>query len=132
MKRKILLTIMALCLVFSTIFMVSSCAMFARRVSVTYDKERGIVEGEGKYKKGKQVTLTATAYDGYVFQGWYDISTLLSTENTYVFKMGKKPVNLTLVTWTQYNNWYLRYVPSGRLNPAFLIGLLKQLFLWLL
>jgi len=94
MKRKILLTIMALCLVFSTIFMVSSCAMFARRVSVTYDKERGIVEGEGKYKKGKQVTLTATAYDGYVFQGWYDISTLLSTENTYVFKMGKKPVNL--------------------------------------
>lgn len=54
--------------------------------SVAYGDTTG---GAGKYAMlfGTQITLTATANDGYVFEGWYETTTkrIFSTDATYTF-----------------------------------------------
>lgn len=52
--------------------------------------ECGSVSGSGFYKAGTNVTITATANEGYKFDGWYDNDELVSKEASYTFEMPKE------------------------------------------
>ena len=52
-------------------------------VTATCDAEQGSVSGAGTYPKGKEVTLTATAAEGYYFLQWSDGT----TSNPYTFTL---------------------------------------------
>ncbi|MGN1419919.1 MAG: zinc-ribbon domain-containing protein [Eubacterium sp.] len=45
----------------------------------------GETSGDGKYKNGDKVTLTAKADDGYVFDGWYSNGIKVSNKTKYTF-----------------------------------------------
>ena len=53
------------------------------------DNSLGSITGAGKYKYGKQVTLTATPDLGYDFIGWYNGNTLLNSNLEYKFTIDK-------------------------------------------
>ena len=55
-------------------------------VSANNDKY-GSVSGGGTYQKGKPVTLTATANNGYIFVNWTENGNVVSTDATYSFPM---------------------------------------------
>ncbi len=56
-------------------------------VNVTVDPtEGGTFTGNGNYYLGQNVTLTATANEGYTFAGWYENGALVSSEATITFK----------------------------------------------
>ena len=55
-------------------------------VSANNDKY-GSVSGGGTYQKGKPVTLTATANNGYIFVNWTENGNVVSTDATYSFLM---------------------------------------------
>ena len=57
--------------------------------------EGGTVAGSGYYAKGKLVKLKATASRGYVFVGWYDSSTCLSSLASYTYEMPEADKTLT-------------------------------------
>ena len=52
-------------------------------VTVTCDAEQGSVSGAGTYPNGKELTLTATAAEGYYFLQWSDGT----TSNPYTFTL---------------------------------------------
>lgn len=63
-------------------------AEFAKKYTITVSASPtagGTVSGGGKYRSGKTCTLTATANAGYVFDGWYEGSTKLSSNTSYSF-----------------------------------------------
>ena len=75
-------------------------------VTVKSDNESyGTVTGSGVYGLGETVNLVATCatfnetpslsnqYGGYAFKGWYDGSTLVSTNSYYTFSMPNKCIN---------------------------------------
>lgn len=45
----------------------------------------GTYTGNGEYADGETVSLSATANDGYVFEGWMDSGDVISTDPTYQF-----------------------------------------------
>ncbi len=45
----------------------------------------GTVTGSGEYENGKRVTITATANDGYEFDGWYSNGNKISDKAKYTF-----------------------------------------------
>lgn len=45
----------------------------------------GTVSGGGQFDNGEKVTLTATADNGYVFDGWYSSGVKVSNSTTYTF-----------------------------------------------
>ncbi len=59
------------------------------KYTLTLDEstEGGSATGEGKYNYNSEVTVTAKAYTGYTFTGWYDGETKLSAELSYTFAM---------------------------------------------
>lgn len=64
-------------------------------VKAPCDSTVGTVSGQGVYAAGKTVTLRMSVKRGNVFTGWYDGSTLLSTDKSYKFKMPSGDLNLT-------------------------------------
>ena len=65
-----------------------SCANQYPTLTLTADHtEMGSVSGGGIHKVGSNVTLAATPETGHSFAGWYNGSTLVSSENPYVFVM---------------------------------------------
>lgn len=63
-------------------------AEFARKYTITVSANPtagGTVAGDGTYRGGKTCTLTATANAGYVFDGWYEGSTKVSSDSNYSF-----------------------------------------------
>ena len=63
----------------------------APNVTVTTpDKSFGTVSGTGYYEDGDNVTLTATARSGYLFDGWYLNDTRKSTDSTYTFNYNQQ------------------------------------------
>ena len=67
----------------------------AETFTVSVTAENGEVEGTGTYAVGTQVTLTATAVNGYVFVGWFSAeNTEVSKANSYTFTMGSEDVAL--------------------------------------
>lgn len=66
-------------------------AIFRQDSKITIKKnidEAGSVKGDGYYKYGADVTLTATPNIGYEFIGWFDNETLISDQETYTYKTG--------------------------------------------
>lgn len=58
-------------------------------VGITFDEDKGLVEGEGEYAYGSNVTLKAIPFVGYSFVAWKDANnTVLSEDETYTFQMG--------------------------------------------
>ena len=53
--------------------------------TVTVTAENGTVEGDGEYKEGTEVTLTATPAEGYEFVNWTSGETEVSTANPFTF-----------------------------------------------
>ena len=53
--------------------------------TITVNTENGTVTGAGTYDYGTNVTLTATANDGYEFVNWTEAGVEVSTEATYSF-----------------------------------------------
>lgn len=60
---------------------------------VTNDDSFGIVTGSGSYQHGSTVILKATTYSG-AFEGWYKDGKLISTEQTYIFRMPTNDITL--------------------------------------
>ncbi|MCM1186213.1 MAG: cellulose binding domain-containing protein [Lachnoclostridium sp.] len=60
------------------------------------NEERGIVLGSGMCQYGTFAKVTATAYDGYEFAGWYEGENLVSVEEEYRFRVSKE-IELTAV-----------------------------------
>ena len=63
-------------------------AEFARKYTISVSASPtagGSVSGGGVYRNGKSCTLAATANAGYVFDGWYEGSTKLSSNTSYSF-----------------------------------------------
>ena len=68
----------------------------------------GVVEGNGNYVEGTEVTLRAQTNEGYTFLGWHDGTTFVSTDATYAFtpagnvaleaRWEKKTYTVTLLT----------------------------------
>jgi len=52
---------------------------------ITPPEGGGSITGEGAYKEGDEVTLTAKLDEGYVFIGWYENGELVSKEPIYTF-----------------------------------------------
>lgn len=82
---------------------------------VSYDNKNA--SGESKYSLlfGTEITLSATANEGYEFVGWYDVTNNLyfSKESTYTFKITSNTnlkavfakVQSATLTFTTYSNW---------------------------
>ncbi len=69
-------------------FCFAACGESKKEYSVAVTENiaaAGDVTGEGDYEEFSEVTLTATTNDGYLFLGWYDGATLLSSDATYTF-----------------------------------------------
>ena len=69
--------------------------------------EGGTVSGGGEVSEGESITLTATANDGYTFDGWYDGNTKvcdtaeftlsnITADKTYTAKFAKNAVSYTI------------------------------------
>ncbi|MDE7090845.1 MAG: InlB B-repeat-containing protein, partial [Bacteroidales bacterium] len=52
------------------------------RYALTAEAEHGMVEGDGTFEHGAEVTLSATPDYGYAFNGWYENGDLLGDEPT--------------------------------------------------
>ena len=68
--------------------------------TVSLDKnidEAGTITGVGTYKYGKEITLTATTYSGYTFDGWYDDSLLVSDQESYTFELSANNLSYTAI-----------------------------------
>jgi hypothetical protein len=62
--------------------------LYYKKVNVTVSAspvEGGLVAGEGTYMYGEDVTLTATANEGYRFVNWTKGGEIVSTDATYTF-----------------------------------------------
>jgi len=67
------------------------------------DISKGTVSGCGTYLYGAEVTATATEITGNEFIGWYQSTTLKSTNLTYTFTMPYNALSLEARFVTQYN-----------------------------
>ena len=57
-------------------------------VNVTIDPEdAGTVTGAGTFAEGTEVTLTATAGEEYLFEGWYENGEPINASNPYIFNL---------------------------------------------
>ncbi|MBP9037181.1 MAG: VWA domain-containing protein [Candidatus Cloacimonas sp.] len=61
-------------------------AYFSVNVS-SEDESKGLAYGSGAYLKGNSALVTAVAYEGYVFEGWYKGSAKLSSDAEYKFNV---------------------------------------------
>ena len=69
------------------------------KASFTYDASAGTVSAlDGKYKVGDSVTISATAFVGYEFLGWFDGDELIHGGVSYTFAMTEFDVTYT-VKW---------------------------------
>ncbi|WP_303857843.1 InlB B-repeat-containing protein [Aminicella lysinilytica] len=69
---------------------------FVEGYTLTIITENGSVEGSGNYVVGSQVTLTATADEGYEFYNWVDgAGNEVGTDNPYIFTMANSNLTLT-------------------------------------
>ncbi len=67
------------------------------------DVTKGTVSGSGTYLYGSEVIATATELAGHEFIGWYESTTLRSTNLVYTFNMPFNNLSLEARFVTQYN-----------------------------
>ena len=70
---------------------------FPNRYEVTVEAEHGKVEGAGVYEHGQEVTLMATADEGYEFARWEVDGLEVSTDPTYTFDIYAADVHVVAV-----------------------------------
>ncbi len=73
----------------------------------------GTVTGSGTYTDGKTATVTATANSGYIFSGWYNGSTKVSSSKSYTFTVTG---NVTLTA--QFSALSMSYTVTATANPS--------------
>lgn len=72
-----------------------SCGQSAKTYVLTLqndEPERGSVHGEGEYKAGEDVTVTAEPNEGYKFDAWYQGDSMISPNLIYTFPMPEQDV----------------------------------------
>ncbi len=68
--------------------LVANFELLTYEVTVSVNEENfGTVTGSGTYNHGEEVTLTATANEGYKFVNWTENDTIVSEEAEYTFVM---------------------------------------------
>ena len=78
---------------------------------VNSNSEAGTISGSGTYTYGDDVTVSATANEGYSFDGWYNSQGAFVSElSVYTFKMG---LSETLKAKWNYVELTLNYVIDG-------------------
>ena len=78
---------------------------------VNSNSEAGTISGSDTYTYGENVTIRATANEGYSFAGWYDSQgACVSTSRVYTFNMG---LSETLTAKWNYVKLTLNYVIDG-------------------
>ena len=65
---------------------ISVTVLAVETADITVAAEHGTVTGEGSYQMGDDVELTATADEGYVFEGWYAADEFIGRDNPWQFK----------------------------------------------
>ncbi len=73
----------------------------------------GTVTGSGTYTDGKTATVTATANSGYIFSGWYNGSTKVSSSKSYTFTVTG---NVTLTA--KFSELSMSYNVTATADPA--------------
>ena len=73
----------------------------------------GTVTSGGTYKYDKQITVTATTNDGYIFLGWYNGETKVYNELSYTFNVCE---TITLTAKWQTNIYNVEYELNGGEN----------------
>ena len=73
----------------------------------------GTVTGSGTYTDGKTATVTATANSGYIFSGWYNGSTKVSSSKSYTFTVTE---NVTLTA--KFSKLSMGYAVNANAEPA--------------
>ncbi|MDH6311074.1 putative repeat protein (TIGR02543 family) [Dysgonomonas sp. PFB1-18] len=74
----------------------------AKRAVTLATPTGGTVTGAGSFDHGSNVTVKAVAITGYTFDGWYNGSTKLSSDATYVFSI---TANVTLTAKFNINKY---------------------------
>ena len=69
----------------ATTSVTAKATIIPAKYTVTVTAENGTVTGAGEYEEGAEVTLVATANDGYEFVNWTKGEEVVSTEATYTF-----------------------------------------------
>ena len=83
-------------------------------VTATADQTAGgTVTGGGTYSAGQTATLNATANSGYIFSGWYNGSTKVSSNKSYTFTVTE---NVTLTA--KFYPLSMTYKVTATANPA--------------
>lgn len=80
----------------------------------SYDTSMGTVTGVGSYLNGSKATLNATAAEGYKFVGWFDGTTLLSSQENYSFTMPERDIEIT----PKFREYKLRQLTFGNFDTA--------------
>ena len=74
----------------------------------------GSVSGEGSYREGDLVTVTAETNEGFLFIGWYENGVEVSTDAEYSFTMGAVDCNLTARFQTEQKSKSLKPDKPGK------------------
>ena len=76
---------------------------YTLKLSNSNSMEGKISNNSGSFEFNEAVTITATANDGYTFDGWYDGDNQVSTQSTYTFNMPAKNITYT-AKWNYKGN----------------------------
>ena len=77
--------------------------------------EGGTVEGAGKYEEGEEVTISATANEGYAFVEWGDGDT--NASRTYIMPGSASTLTATFEAVSKKTSYTVHYYESGTTTP---------------
>jgi hypothetical protein len=89
--------------------------------------EGGEVTGTGEYLPGETVTVTATPYENYVFTGWMENGTLVSTDLEYTFTVESvrnliaRFERVQTISLNSGWNWFSTYIEQNNINGLALL-----------
>ena len=77
------------------------------------NEKAGTITNSGKYKYGKEITITATTNAGYTFLGWYNGETKVYANASYTFNVSE---TITLTAKWSTNVYSIEYELNGGVN----------------
>ncbi len=89
-------------------------------VTVTKNIETGTVTGDGEYRYGKQVTVTANEISGYDFTGWKVADTIVSSNLEYSFTANES-ITVTAVWSARESAYTVEYYKQNLADNNFTI-----------
>ena len=109
-----------------TIYLIADAKVYTftqktAKYTVTVTAENGTVTGAGEYEENTEVTLVATANEGYEFVNWTKGEEVVSTEATYTFTITEnvalvanfQEVLAATITWELNGGEVLAAVPTN-------------------